>query len=460
MARSRAASATLWLAALAAIATASACASKRVVPTTGPRFPAFLFPTVPSGLDTPDLVARHQRAWTLLQSGDFRRSTQEFTTVLERAPGFYPSETGLGYVALGRREEEDAVSRFDRVLEQSRAYTPALVGRGQALLALGRDDEALGSFEAALGADPSLADVERRVEVLRFRRAQESVAAAERAAVAGRFDEARAAYSRAIAASPQSGYLYRELGMVELKAGKPDDARSHLEKAVELESGDAASHIALGQFLEERSEFDGAIASYTVAQSLDPSSGLEERIARLKTRTDLARLPAEYGRVGTKPDLTRADLAALLGVRLKDLVESMQGREAMVITDARGNWAAPWIFTVTRAGIIEIFPNHTFQPDLLVKRGDLALVVSRVLTLVGARRPALALEWEQARPRIADVGPEHLSYPAVAMAVAAGVLPLLDGDTFDLGRPVNGAEAGGAVDRLRLLASADASGRD
>ena len=45
----------------------------------------------------------------------------------------------------------------------------------------------------------------------------------------------------------------------------------------------------------------------------------------------------------------------------------------------------------------------------------------------------------------------HLNYPAAAAAVSAGVLPLLDEGRFDIERPVSGAEAIAAVERLRAL---------
>jgi hypothetical protein len=49
--------------------------------------------------------------------------------------------------------------------------------------------------------------------------------------------------------------------------------------------------------------------------------------------------------------------------------------------------------------------------------------------------------------------PAHLAYPAAAAAVSAGVLPLIEG-RFLVNRPVTGAEAVAAVDRLRTLAGA------
>jgi hypothetical protein len=56
--------------------------------------------------------------------------------------------------------------------------------------------------------------------------------------------------------------------------------------------------------------------------------------------------------------------------------------------------------------------------------------------------------------KMADLAPEHLNYPAASAAVAAGVMPLLAGDTFRLARPVAGAEAVSTVDRLAQLSSA------
>jgi hypothetical protein len=49
------------------------------------------------------------------------------------------------------------------------------------------------------------------------------------------------------------------------------------------------------------------------------------------------------------------------------------------------------------------------------------------------------------------VSPSHLNYRAIAAAVSAGVLPLLDGNRFDTERAVSGAEAAAAIDRLRAL---------
>ena len=47
----------------------------------------------------------------------------------------------------------------------------------------------------------------------------------------------------------------------------------------------------------------------------------------------------------------------------------------------------------------------------------------------------------------------HIQYAAAAAAVASGVMPLLDGDRFQVGRAVSGSEAVEALDRVRALSA-------
>jgi hypothetical protein len=97
------------------------------------------------------------------------------------------------------------------------------------------------------------------------------------------------------------------------------------------------------------------------------------------------------------------------------------------------------------------YANHTFQPGERVTRGELAAAVSGVVTVLAADRPDLRTRIAN-RPQISDMAIGHLGYPAAAVAVAAGVLPLLDQGRFHVGRPVSGVEAAEAVARLRALA--------
>ena len=149
---------------------------------------------------------------------------------------------------------------------------PALIGRGQALLELDRDADALASFEAALAKDPSLTDLRSRVDVLRFRATQDMLARAKAAADARRWDEAAAIYQQAIAASPDSAFLYRDLAAVEQKAGQSAECARALSQGGRARSQRCAvAARPLRAILESQGDVVGALAAYERARAIDPA---------------------------------------------------------------------------------------------------------------------------------------------------------------------------------------------
>ncbi|MEX2271862.1 MAG: S-layer homology domain-containing protein [Vicinamibacterales bacterium] len=414
------------------------------------RYPDLPFPDIPEALAATDAATRHEQAWNRLQAGDLRGAEREFKALASQA-GFYPAEAGLGYVNIARKDFAPAVAAFDRALAVNPAYVPALLGKGEALLGQDEQAGALDAFERALAASPDMASVRSRVEVLRFRAVQEQVSRAQTAARAGRLDEAEAAYERAITASPESGFLYRELAGVEQQRGDFDEALAHARKAIELDRNDAAAHAIAGAILEGRGEYAAAAAEFETAASIEGSAAYRARALELRRKITDAALPPEYRAIPGAPSITRAQLAALFGLRLEPLLASAPQRAPVVMTDIRDHWANTYIQRVTRARIMDAFPNHTFQPDSIVRRGDFAQAVSRALNVMAARRPGLAARWRGARPSLTDVPPGHLAYPAVSIAVASEVMTAPNGQ-FDLTRPITGAEAIDALARLQALA--------
>jgi tetratricopeptide (TPR) repeat protein len=438
-----------------ALAFIAGCAKKPVAPPAppgAPHFPDYVFPSAPAGLATADLDYRHASAWQSLQAGDPKAADREFAAILKEAPAYYPSEAGLGYAALARHDNGAAIAHFDKALAASATYAPALAGKGDALLAQGHTDAALEAFEGALAADRSLTTLSARIDALKFRSAQDAVANARKAADAGRFDEARRLYEGAIAASPDSAFLHRELALVERKAGNTDAAVAQAQQAVALDPGDTRALALIAEAYEAAKEWVKAADAYAAVNAVEPSEAIASKIDQMRQKAALEAMPAEYQAIDGAPTVTRAQLAALLGVRLEDLLRRARGGNAVVTTDTRTNWAAPWIMAVTRAGVMDPFPNHTFQPNASIRRGDLAGAVSHVLTLIAAEKPRLAARWRDPRPKFSDLSPAHLGYPAAARSVSAGVMAPLEGDTFQLARPVTGAEALDTVTKLEALA--------
>jgi tetratricopeptide (TPR) repeat protein len=429
------------------------CAPKMAPPPSVPalRYPDFVFPAAPAWISGASQAPRLQRGWQALQTGDAAGARREFSEALRANPAFYPADAGLGYSSLAERNYAGAVDAFTRALTRDPRYVPALVGRGDALAGAGRIDEAIRDLGVAVTARPALTDVRVRLDVLVFRHQEETLQAARAAAGAGRLDEAAADYQRAIDRSPDSALLYKELAGVERRQGRTDQAAEHLRKAVLLDPSDARAFSQLGEILESRGEFGAAADAYGKAAILEPGEGLSARAAAARALAGVSGLPAPFQAIAKSPQITRGDLAALLGVGLRALLDSVPRRNVVVVTDAQGHWAASWIAAVMAAGVMEPYRNHTFGPGDPVARLDLARVARRVLDLVGARRPRLAREWQAARPRISDLPPDNLGYEAAALVAGAGVMPLVDGTAFKPARPVSGVEAIDVVNRLEEL---------
>ncbi len=152
-------------------------------------------------------------------------------------------------------------------------YVPALVGRGEALLGLGQREMALKSLEAAVVADPGQSALRTRIEVLRVRGLQDDVADARKATEAGRLDQARRLYDQAIAASPDSPFLYREVADVARRQGDADTALRQAQKALELEPTDVRAQILLGDIYDAQKDAAKAVAAYEAALALEPNDG-------------------------------------------------------------------------------------------------------------------------------------------------------------------------------------------
>src|SRR4030095_9861036 len=87
----------------------------------------------------------------------------------------------------------------------------------------------------------------------------------------GRCAEARRAYQGAIAASPESAFLHRELALVERRAGDTAAAVDQAQQAPTLDPGDTRALALIAEIYESDKQWAKAADAYTAVNAVEPS---------------------------------------------------------------------------------------------------------------------------------------------------------------------------------------------
>jgi tetratricopeptide (TPR) repeat protein len=426
--------------------------STRVPVVTQPEYPDFVFPDIPTSYDGELGLQDQQDAWAFLQTGDLVGAKREFEDLLEIEQNFFPAAVGLGWVEMAGGRFQNAATQFRLALDRQENYVPGLVGYGDALYRLDDITTALKIFRDALAIQPSLLRVERIVAELSLQVMTDRLVEARQFGVEGRLADSERVYREVISSSPDSAFLYVELASIKRQQNELSEALIVIDQALALDDSYAEAFLLQGNILELNGELALAVSSYARANEIMSTEVAAEALARARSALRAADLPLEYREIETKTEITRGDLAALLGVDLAEfLIDAGSGISTPIFTDTRDHWASQWIIEVARAGIMQVGGRYQFEPGRIVRRGDLSEIVADTLLLIAEIEPELGRRWRSARPRFSDLTAGHLNFESASIAVGADVLRLDDNDRFAPTRAVSGGEAADIVAKLMEL---------
>ena len=424
-------------------ATLLAAAALSCAPVAPPRLPEgedYVFPSARPGELRPEEGRRMEKAWRSLTSGDAAAATESFRRLLAQRPGLVPAETGLGYARLRAGRFAEAGAAFDAVLGRAPDYLPALLGAGSAASRRGEALAALAFYRRAQAVAPQDPVARRRLAEVKLQVTERRVAEAHGALQAGDGDRAIEMYRLALDVAPEVGGLRLELANLLVSRGDAAAAAAVLEADPEA---DRQVLIRLGEVLIGLGEYPRALEAYRRLLARDPRDPEALRRSReAREALELLQMPEEYRLIAAAPRITRADLAALVSVKVTAL-SRVTNREPKVAVDISGSWAREHIVAVLALDIMDVYPNHTFQPGAIVRRGDLARALGRTLDLLRyPRSPS---------PALTDMPPSNLFHDDAARAVGAGLLELSPAGAFEPWRPVSGREVLDVLEALVRL---------
>ncbi len=426
------------------------CAPKRaLVPHTVPDWDIVegIALTPPSELPAPERT-KLDRGWKSLKTGRLDTAASDIESLLRRYETSPEVATVAGFLDLRLGKPSDAERKFQAALQKEPELGAAQSGYFLVALQSGNEERAFERLLRLEESFPQHALVDRHAATLRVNVAESRLAAARERMRAGKYDEAAAEYLKAIEVAPQAGSLYLEMAEAELQAGYLDSAVMHARRATELEPTNADAHRVLGEACYRGRDLAGAARAFASASALRPEDAiLRSRLEEVEQSLRETTLPAEYEGIRDAQRLTREQLAALLYVDLRESFDASTERESVIATDVSESWASEYILRTVGAGVLEVFPNHTFMPNAFVNRMELARALSRALEKLapesfGAARGNV----NRGFPDLAEQNPE---YDAAALSVSLGLLAPGEGGAFEPRRIVTGPEAVSAVAALR-----------
>jgi tetratricopeptide (TPR) repeat protein len=356
----------------------------------------------------------YDKLWARFLSGRVdSQLTKDLDGLVKKQKDFDPALMIEGYLELYKGNDAAATEKFRQALAVNSKNFIALYYLGE--LAYTHHDyvHANTFYSMLLSMDKNRTEIEPKREKAMLLATEDLLRSAARAEAESRLSEAEEFYKQALAMAPKEPAVHMRLAELLAKENKLDEAAVERKAAEELSP--------------RRASTPGRANADSKAEDLD----------------DLGRWGKDIGRlheIRNVPTVSREQLAAIIVRYFPQVMERQQNPQ--IVTDIDTSWARSEIQTVIDVGLLDVLPNHTFEPVSPVTRGEFASAMARLIHALGLSAPA-------AQPvPTNDVVSTNPLYADVQLVLGYGVMTSQDSDQFGVSDNVSGPEAVSAADRL------------
>jgi tetratricopeptide (TPR) repeat protein len=380
--------------------------------------------------------------------GDQEKARQEFKNVLRKNPEHYAAYLAIGYTYIAENDLEHAERYVRTALDKNPDYVQGHYTLAFLLEQKLQYEEAISHWEEIKRVKPDYPEIDQAEKILRLKATEQLMTQAKEVSSSNP-DEAIHLYEKAQTIAPEVLQIPFEIAIIQFRKGFCNDALKNLEKSGETVPDDPEIQYAYGECLSESQEYEKALAAYRKAQQLKPDPNTEERIADTQKILSFNAMPEEYRNIGQTSEINRAQFAALIFTNLKFLGKYGTSN-SVIIVDVFDHWAKTYIQKAVDTGMMEVFPNRTFQPSRWISKIELARAAARILEILETNE-GKKIPVAQNDLSIEDVPDGNIYHAMVMKTLTAGVLSLDTDGRFHLNRAVSGAEAQSVVNRLKVL---------
>lgn len=383
-----------------------------------------------------------EEAWETLNQGEGKKAEKQISKLGTQNPIY---NVGLAYAYFLQNRLQRAEEFFKVALKDLPDMTLIHSGLAQIYREKGRDDRAFAEFREILKREPEHPWAKQQYEIFKNKKFDESLLEAKAAIAAGDTEGSKEAYLKALYYAPQSTEAHLVLADIYKKENKLQNALVHLLAASSSEPKNTEILKDYAEALYQAAQYTKSLKIYEKLQYLEPENKqIMNRIESIKNRLGIYELPTRYNSIAFSEAVSKEEIAALLVVKFKGILDEVPGTPPIII-DIATSWASQFILQVTSLGILDVYPNHTFQPKKIVTRAEMAEILLRLINYLEKKGYKFIPQILPERIQISDVASHNYYYKAIIQILSYNIMDFSLNREFNPDLPVSGQES------IRLL---------
>jgi tetratricopeptide (TPR) repeat protein len=315
------------------------------------------------------------------------------------------------------------------------------LGLGQIYHKTGRDDLAFAEFREITKIYPDHIWASAQYENIKIQKTQESLDTGKAYLDAENIESSKEAFLRALYYSPESTQAHLALIDIFLQEDNLDNAIVHLEAASKNDPENIDILKKYGDVLFLANENKRSLEIYEKLLAEDSENQeYGQRVEVLKNRLGIFELPSQYNAIISSEAVSKEEMAALLAVKFKDVLEETSKKPPIII-DIATSWADDYILQMASLDLLDIYPNHTFRPKKIINRAEMAEILLRLVNYLSNRGFRFMQQIPPENIQISDVSIDNYYYQPIIQILSYDIMSLSMDKTFKPDLPVSGPDS-------------------
>ena len=205
----------------------------------------------------------------------------------------------------------------------------------------------------------------------------------------------------------------------------------------------------LAENYERMKKIDSAIIVYKNLAELKPGDiNITNKINDLKVKFYEIKLPLKFKNIFFKDDMSREDLAALIGYYFDKYL--IVEKPPLIITDITGSYAKDYIIKLCTLNIMKLRPDHSFGrfKNIKITRGDFAVVIHSLIIYL--ENSGLDIKFTPVENIVEppDISPLHKNYKIIKFLINSQIMRLDAENKFNSTLNISPAEAFTSIKKI------------